>query len=203
MVHFRGPGRSLLAGVEVGNGPTGVVLAHQSDGSHCDWWPYAPELVGLGYRVLAFDFDGYGASSSGNSNYPRDVAAAARELRALGAQRVVLMGASMGGTAVVCAAPRLDPPPAGVVDLSGPSSFEGMDAVAAARSLRAPALFAEGNQDPIADVAPVQAAAASTDKPLVVADTSLHGVALLDPDTGSPQVRDAVRSFLLRVAPPH
>src|SRR5262245_60459143 len=52
-----------IAAVEFGSGPKGVVLVHQSDANMCQWLPYATLLAQQGYRVLAFDFAGFGGSS--------------------------------------------------------------------------------------------------------------------------------------------
>jgi pimeloyl-ACP methyl ester carboxylesterase len=51
-----------------------------------------------------------------------------------GSRLIVLMGASMGGTAVLVAAADLGNLVAGVIDLSGPAQFGAMDALAAARA---------------------------------------------------------------------
>src|SRR5262249_57201047 len=105
MVVLHGPGRDRLAALSIGTGRVAVVLAHQSSGSLCQWWPYARSLAAR-FRVVAFDFDGAGASSYGDSNYPGEVAAAAEWARDHGSRKIVLMGASMGGTAVMVAAPH-------------------------------------------------------------------------------------------------
>ena len=53
---------------------------------------------------------------------------AAAELRRRGADRLVLVGFSMGGTAAVEAAAEITPPVAGVISLSGPEEYQGADA---------------------------------------------------------------------------
>ena len=201
VVRFDGPDGSRLAGVALGRGKAGVVLAHQSPGSLCQWWPYAAELADAGYRVLAFDFDGMGASTDGKLDYAGDVVAAAGWLRAHDVQKVILMGGSAGGTAVVVAASRLKPAPVGVVDLSGPADFAGMDAEKAARTVRVPILFGVGEKDGAFPnyVRQVRAAAASTSKPLVTVSDNAHGAALVDPNVGYPKVRGAVKKFLAQV----
>ncbi|HEV2918592.1 MAG TPA: alpha/beta fold hydrolase, partial [Actinomycetota bacterium] len=76
-----------------------------------------------GLPALAFDFGGFGDSRPGSGPGGRidgDVAAATAQLRRRGADRVVLIGSSMGATAVLSAAARIRPPVAGVVSLSGP-----------------------------------------------------------------------------------
>jgi 3-oxoadipate enol-lactonase len=78
--------------------PVTVVLLHGVGGSHESWLLNAPALVNAGYRVLAWDAPGYGASPA---TEPLSMAAFARSLQALllakGGGRNVLIGHSMGG----------------------------------------------------------------------------------------------------------
>lgn len=188
-----------LHGAVLGRGRTGVVFAHQVAGDRCQWLEFARELVGKGgYQALVFDMRGYGASSGAANVRPdRDVAAAAAELRRRGARRVILVGASMGGTGVVAAAPGIRPAVRGVVDLSGPLGFGGVNALPAARKLTAAALFVAGRDD--GDFASatraLYRAAASRDKQLVVVPTSWHGVDLV----ALPAVKKRVLDFIARV----
>lgn len=117
-----------LVGDLRGDGEVGVVLAHMFPADRGSWSDFATTLAAEGYLALNFDFRGYGASG-GTKDIPelwRDVLAAAEEIRAGGASRVVVIGASMGGTAALVAAARanLD----GVVTLSAPSTFMGLAA---------------------------------------------------------------------------
>src|SRR5262245_61843956 len=107
MFVLHGPGGNRLAALSVGTGRVAVILAHQVAGSLCQWWPYGRTLAAAGFRVVAFDFDGFGASPPGNNDYPGEVAAAARWARHAGAKKIILIGGSMGGTAVMVAAARL------------------------------------------------------------------------------------------------
>jgi pimeloyl-ACP methyl ester carboxylesterase len=195
---FRTSDGVRLAGAAVGSGRTGIVFAHQVAADRCQWLPFARELAAAGYRSLVFDMRGYGASGgNANVNPHLDVVAASAELRRRGARRIVLVGASMGGTGVVAAAPRIRPPVAGVVELSAPTGFGGVDALAAARKLRGPALFVVGRDD--GDFAQatraLHRAAATKDKQLVVVPTSYHGVDLLS----LPNVKRLVLDFVRRV----
>jgi pimeloyl-ACP methyl ester carboxylesterase len=109
---FRTPAGAVLVGVVVGHGPTGLVLAHGRGGDLCEWLPRAQELAEQGYQALAFDFGGFGDSRPGSGPGGRidgDVAAATAQLRRRGADRVVLIGSSMGATAVLSAATRIRP----------------------------------------------------------------------------------------------
>ena len=195
---FRTADGARLQGAVLGRGRTGVVFAHQVAGDRCQWLDFARELAGKGYRVLVFDMRGYGASSGAANVRPdRDVASAAAELRRRGVRRVVLVGASMGGTGVVAAAPGIRPAVSGVVDLSGPVGFGGVNALVTAKRLTAPALFVAGRDD--GDFASatraLYRAAASKDKQLVIASTSWHGVDLVS----LPPVKKRVLGFIRRV----
>jgi alpha-beta hydrolase superfamily lysophospholipase len=158
--------------VALGTGRAGLVLGHQLGSDLCEWVPLARAFAGRGYQVLAFDFAGFGDSEhgSGDDRVDTDVVAAAQQLRRRGADRIVLVGSSTGGTAVLSAATRVRPPVAGVVSLSGPSSFGGVDATAAMRRLRVPVL-------------------------LVVPDGG-HGTSLLEFGDQAPRVLAAVRGFI-------
>ena len=195
---FRTADGATLRGAVLGHGKTGVVFAHQLDGDRCQWLAFARELRAKGYRALVFDMRGYGSSTGLDGTYPdRDVTAAAKELRRRGATKIVLVGASMGATGVVVAAPAIKPTVAGVVELSAPTAFGGVSALDAARKLRSPALFVAGRDD--AAFAPatraLYRAAATMDKRLVVAPSALHGVDLLS----LPAVKKAVLAFVDRV----
>jgi pimeloyl-ACP methyl ester carboxylesterase len=195
-VRFRTADGTRLAGVLLGKGQKGVVLAHQLGGDLCQWLPFARVLGSAGFRALAFDFRGYGSSArvTPNVRLDRDVAGAAAELRRRGVRSVFLMGASMGGTAVLGAAPAIRPRVAGVVDLSGPVSIGGVDALAAVRRLTSPALFVAARFDrSFADSTRLlYRAAASREKRLMITGGTEHGVDLLV----IPAVRRRVLMFL-------
>jgi pimeloyl-ACP methyl ester carboxylesterase len=182
----------------LGRGSTGVVLAHTTNADRCQWLPFARELARKGYRALVFDMRGYGASSGFTNTDPHlDVVAAAAELRRRGAKRIVLMGASMGGTGVVVAAPRIRPAIEGVVELSAPTAFSGANALVAVKSLKRPALFVAGRDDGdfAAATRALYRAAATKDKQIRIVASSWHGVDLL----AIPSVKKLVLGFLQRV----
>ncbi|MFQ5577636.1 MAG: alpha/beta hydrolase, partial [Anaerolineae bacterium] len=107
-------------------GQTGVVFAHMVPTDQTGWTAMAQTLAGRGYLTLTFDFRGYGASGGQKEigRIDRDLLAAAAFIRQQGATDVVLVGASMGGTAVAKVA-ALKPPAAAVI-ISAPRSFRGL-----------------------------------------------------------------------------
>jgi len=200
-----GAGHSVAA-VELGSGPAAIVLAHQSAGSLCDWLPYGEELVAQGFRVLAFDFVGSGSSSMPKQKtYVEDIRTAVVYLREQGAAKVVIMGASMGGTMSVVAAAAIAPPVDGVIALSAPTSFDGVNAEKAAPSLKSPALYVAGDAD--ADFAAaaksIQAATPANLGALVLVPGAQDGIRLLDSEVrATVVVRTAVEQFLYLHDPP-
>lgn len=181
---------------------TAVVLAHMSVGDLCQWAPYARTLARQGVFVMAFDFRGHGFSE-GRENHRRaaaDLAAAVRAVRSLGARKVVVMGASLGGIAALVAAPNMKPGVDGVVSVSGPAAIAGtLNALPAVARIRVPTLYvvAEADQNPpydfAADAQTLYDATATSEKRLEIFPGSLHGTFLVD---GSAAVRALLRSFV-------
>jgi alpha/beta superfamily hydrolase len=183
-IRFRAPDGTRLVGVMLGRGKTGVALGHELNTNLCVWLPLARTLAARGYRVLAFDHRGHGESQQ----YPRaffrvdrDFVGAVRALHSRGSTRFVLMGASMGATAAMVAAPRIGGSLRAVVDLSGPVAYETIDARPAIKRLAAPVLFAVGSDD-TAFVSGTRELAALSQSPasrLEIRETSAHGTRLL------------------------
>jgi pimeloyl-ACP methyl ester carboxylesterase len=176
------------------------VVGHQLGSDLCEWVPQARAFARRGYQVLAFDFAGFGDSEhgSGDDRVDTDVVAAVEQLRRRGVDRVVLVGSSMGGTAVLSAATRIRPPVAGVVSLSGPSGFGGVDAQGAMARLRVPVLFVVAADDQhFTEQARVMYRAARVHhKRLLVIPGGGHGTGLLEFGEDAARVRAAVRGFI-------
>lgn len=88
----------LPATIQRGDGDTTVLLLHGVGGGK-EVWPWQLEAVAArGYRAVAWDMPGYGASAPVTPYTMGELAASlALLLRAQGARRVVLVGHSMGG----------------------------------------------------------------------------------------------------------
>jgi len=199
-----GAGHSIAA-VDLGLGSSGVVLAHQSQGSLCEWLPYGEVLAAKGFRVLAFDFAGSGSSTvPEQKTYVEDVRAAVTFLREQGVKKIVIMGASMGATMSVVAAAAIAPPVDGVIALSPPVTFEGVNAERAAPSLRTPALYIAGDTDgDYATYAEALYGATPADfRQEHIVTTAQHGIRLIDAEVqATVEVRNAVEQFLYKNAP--
>jgi pimeloyl-ACP methyl ester carboxylesterase len=208
VVRFRSGNGASIAGVVLGTGRVGVVMAHSNNTNLCDWIPYARVLAGQGYRVLSIDLNGYGASQTSagvpvDPRYDEDLVAAVGLLRRAGTASVFLIGEVIGGTAAVKAAVAITPPVAGVIDVSSPSQTLNMDGVEAARRLRVPLLCIASDIDEFLDGtrAIAQAATGAPEHELlVVAGASAGETMLFDPslEPGAVQVRARVAAFLTR-----
>jgi len=196
--------RVRLYAVEAGRGPTGVVLAHESPADLCGWLPYIAALRGSGVRVLAFDFRGYGDSQRPPLTlkylaYGQDLNAAIARLRADGARKVFLMGASFGGAAALTYAPDL--PLAGVISLSGEAQIAGadLDALAAVPRLRAPLLIVGSRDDrylPVRDALRLLRHAGSRDKRTALYPGAFHGWELIEDAPYAARVRALVLAWI-------
>ncbi len=88
-----------------GKGTRGVVLAHGGQFTKESWRDQARALAAHGFRVLAFDFRGFGRSRGpgqadfDTAPFQKDVIAAVHYLKAQGAAAVSVVGGSFGGGA--------------------------------------------------------------------------------------------------------
>src|SRR5262245_2389743 len=107
-VTFSAAGDVTLAGTLYGEGTTAVVLSNMGDNDPGAWDKFAPMLAARGYSVLTYKFR-YPTNSatfdSGMANNTLDdLRAAVAFVRSRGAQKLVLVGASLGGMATAKAA---------------------------------------------------------------------------------------------------
>lgn len=186
---LRHPGARLPAFV-AGTGRTVVVLLHQSDrNGRCGWLTFAQRIVARGgFTVLAPDLCGYGDAVCPTAFTARQVdqveLAVAHASGPMRARRVLLVGASMGGSLAVLASAR-DLRVDALVDLSGPATWADTELASVATRLRAPGLFAMAEDEGPEAVAAARAlaAAAPPGSRFLVADQG-HGFDLLEDPTG-------------------
>ena len=199
------PAGARLTGYVIGTGGTGIVLAAQARSDACSWLTQAKALAARGYRVLAVNYSGEGGSTyvAGSMAPSGDVAAGAAYLRGAGATRIVLIGASRGGTAALVAAARDPALATAVISLSAPGYYDGENALDAAPNLRLPVLYAAATGDgTFADTAKgLHDATPDSRRRLVTVSGVAHGQALLDAADGTP-LKVAVSEFLAAHAPP-
>lgn len=192
-----------------------VVFAHGNAGNISDRLDVIKLFADLGLAVLAFDYRGYGSSggSPSEAGTYRDMEAAAAYLRraqAIGPERTVYYGESLGGAVALATALRL--PPAAVVLESTFTSVRAMaavhypfvpgflatkvryDSLTRVRELHCPLLVLHGPRDSIVPYRMGRALFEAAPGPKafadLVGDHNDGGLAV------SPAARDALRVFL-------
>ena len=92
-------GESLYYEVTGASDARTVVLTHGAGGNHASWFQQVPVLAAAGYRVVTWDSRGFGNSTCRSGTVGADIAAGdlAAILDSVGADRVDLVGQSMGG----------------------------------------------------------------------------------------------------------
>lgn len=202
-VFFRTEDGFRLEGRLFGEGPRAVVLAHMFPSDQSSWSDFAEDLAGDGYRVLTFNFRGYGRSQGSReiALLGRDVSAAVDFMRKdRDAAKVVLVGASMGGTASIVAAATN--PVEGVATLSAPVSFRGLDASSFVARVAGPKLFlaAEGDPGGAAGAAgKLLAASADPTARILILAGDEHGTDMLNGRRGK-EVVEALVEFIAKVS---
>ena len=194
-VAFRSIDGIQLEGKLYGQGKIGVILSHQYNSDQSSWFSFAGRLADAGYLVLTYDFRGFcPGGDAGCSSGKKDIAAATKDLegaiafmRDKGVDKLFLVGASMGGTASLAETTLQPSRIAGVISVSSPVTFEGLDAnLTGLGEIKTPKLFIAGKTDPsgAADAAQTMYKRSSDRKQLLIVDTDLHGAFILSDQTG-------------------
>jgi len=182
-------------------GSVGVVLAPTYPGSQSGWAGFASQLTEAGYRALTLDLRGHG-SSAGEADVtqaPVDLEAALSFLREQETERMMLVGAGEGGTAVLKVA-AADPAILGVAVVGAPREFEGLsvsDGELAA--ITVPSLWIAARLDLFEDVETMSALVGSTDNEIWIYEgSSLHGTYIFEGSDG-PDMTQRLLTFINRV----
>ncbi len=179
-----------------GDGDVAVILSHMFPNDQTAWFPFAGELADEGFTALTFDFRGYGESGGDKDigNITRDLQAALDLMRGRGLGEIYLVGASMGGTASLIVAAQDEV--AGVVAISAPQSFQGLEALDVVADITEPKLFiaSEGDASAASSLELLFDAAREPKRERLFTG-SAHGTALLDSEHGR-EFRDLVLAFI-------
>ena len=191
-----------LSGTLFGQGQVGVALSHMFPTDQTSWHAFAQTLADTGYLALAYDFRGYGQSGGQRriDQIDRDVQAAVEFLRGQGAQRIVLIGASMGGTASARVAGPVGAD--GLVVISSPRSFQGLsvneDDI---RAFKGPSLWIGSRGDAATAETEAMHAQANEPKALHIYAGSAHGTTIFDTGDAADLSRRLL-DFVTGYAPP-
>jgi pimeloyl-ACP methyl ester carboxylesterase len=185
---------------EQSNSGVAVVLLHMFPADQTSWHEFAEAVSDEGFPALTFDFRGYGESDGPREIelIDRDVEGAIDFLVDRGEERIILIGASMGGTAALIVGIRR-PETRGIAALSAPPMFMGLDSTEAIRSLTVPSLFMAAENDGSAAFSAEEfadtATKAGSDSFLLVVPGRDHGTRLLEGEQADP-VRTELMGFI-------
>jgi pimeloyl-ACP methyl ester carboxylesterase len=173
-----------------------VVLAHEFPKEQSAWKAFAEKLAAMGIDALTFDFRGY-PTSGGDFDATKidiDLEYAVRFIGSRDYAKVYVFGASMGGTAAIKVASRLDI--AGLVTLSAPDAFMGLDAREDVAAVTGPKLFLAAEGDGGApDAVEFFAAQAQPPFDTIIFPGGEHGTDILRGDAGA-DLETALLTFL-------
>ena len=177
-----------LVGDLLAGSSTWVLFAHQNGQDRGAWGDYPAIFNQAGFTTLTWDFRGFGDSGPGNvADIVTDWLRILSFARSNGAETVLGVAASMGGTSGMVAATQLVELEVaqGVRGLdalaliSAPAVFFGIDALAAAPDVDIPALFIAGSEDGDAASDASAMLSAKAGDPLAsgieIFETPLHG----------------------------
>lgn len=202
-VHFTTSDHVQLAGLLYGHGKTMVICSHMLRSTKNIWSDSGipQRLAVLGYQVLAYDFRGNGDSAPpvDTSLLDVDLRAAVAFARQQGATKIVLMGASMGGTASLKVA--AEEQVTAVISLSGPQDFTVSVSDAEVKGIKAAKLFmASENDDPYATDARHMYEIANAPKAIHIYPGAAHGTEIFGGDNGDDPAQ-RVLHFISQYAP--
>lgn len=203
LVHFMTPDHVRLAGLLYGHSRTMVICSHMNRTSKEIWVESGipQRLAVLGYAVLAYDFRGNGDSEGHADAWLLDVdlRAAVDFARQQGARNIVLLGASMGGTASLKVASQ--EPVTAVISLSGPQEFLISVSDAEIKAITVPKLFiASADDSSFASAEQHMDAVANPPKELHIYPGSAHGTDIFGDSNGDAPAQ-LVLHFLAQYAP--
>ena len=182
---------SLSAAV-IGKGRAGVVFANRSGNSVCGWLRFAEQLAS-GRRVVVFEYRDQAAAAA-------ELRSVARALRADGARSVAIVGASIGGRAVVQAAARDGSTLAAAVSLSAERSVGRLqDILPDARRVHVPSLYVGSREDGYTsfgqETRQLHRVTPAKVNRLLLVPGGAHGTDLLTDQRGG-EVRAAITAFV-------
>ena len=193
----------LIAGEVLRGGDAWVLLGHQNGANRHAWNALVTDLHAAGFTTLTWDFRGVGASADGDlAQIDADWRAAIDFAEQDGALSIYGVGASMGATSLLTVADEewlLE----GIVAVSAPLEFQGLDATRDANRVWQPGLFIAAARDHGGDyaaAAQVLADATGGRDAIAVEPGSAHGNRLISTgDTGA-ALRARIVNFLLDVS---
>ena len=201
-------GQATFSGTLYGSGPVGIVLSHMGvpGTDQTSWRSFAEVAAARGYMVLTYDLLGFGQSvgaaptPSPRGNLTFGLETALEFIRSQGAERIIVIGASMGGSAsIAVAADNTHDDIIGVGILAasrGQPMFIPGDELSA---LTMPSLWVSAEGDSVAaDMEEMFEAAGSADKELCIYPSILNHATGIFATAYGPDLEHRLLAFIER-----
>jgi dienelactone hydrolase/predicted GH43/DUF377 family glycosyl hydrolase len=196
----------ILTGSLYGHGKVAVIFSNMGDQHEDSWGAMPPVMADEGYTALTYEFR-YWVNNKIDNNLAKfaadDLRAAIAFVREQGAEKVVLVGASLGGMATAKVA--ADQSAASVIIMGSPLSAPSIGLQvekAELQAISAPKFFITSENDDTVDASALMAMfdLAVEPKQIHVYGGSAHGTKIFDTDNGS-DLRDRLLAFIQATAP--
>jgi esterase/lipase len=163
-----------LSGTLYGHGPTALILSNQVENMSSEWGDVPTLFASRGFAVLTYQY----RDTTDDTTRLADLQAAITFMQQQGAQKIVLMGASIGGlvTTVVATQTHVQ----AIVLLSAPDAYHTILLSAPqAQQITAPALIVESDEDEfLPDAQKIYGWLTAPKTLKIYSDDDSHGVAL-------------------------
>ncbi|HEU5198515.1 MAG TPA: alpha/beta fold hydrolase [Ktedonobacterales bacterium] len=163
-----------LSGTLYGHGPIALILSNQVENVSSEWGDVPMQFASRGFAVLTYQY----RDTTDDTTRLSDLQAAIAFMQQQGAQKIVLMGASIGGlvTTVVATQTHVQ----AIVLLSAPDAYQTILLSAAqAQQITAPALIVESDEDEyLPDAQKIYGWLTAPKTLKIYPDDDSHGVAL-------------------------
>lgn len=197
-----------LHGFVYGVGPVAIIFSNMGDQHPDSWTLMAQAAAQAGYTALTYDFRYWVNNKMDQRLMPlvgEDLKAAVAFMRAQGAQKVAVVGASMGGIATAQTAASIQAD--AVVVIAAPMQAPGIELevlVEDVQAITAPKLFITSERDdtvPAAALLAMHAAAREPKELYIYPAATAHGTHLFNTAHGA-DLQARLLAFLMAAVPP-
>ncbi|MEM7334281.1 MAG: alpha/beta family hydrolase [Chloroflexota bacterium] len=179
-VMFSAADGETLSGTLYGAGSTGIIFSNMNQGDETAWQGLPEAVQENGYTALTYNYRTLGRSAEERAQKMEDLRAAIAFMRSEEITEIVLVGASVGGSASVKVA--VEEQPVGLIVISSPMILAGLEITADdLQTISSSKLFLNSERDMFGTTpdSEMMFEAASEPKAMLFYSGSAHGTGLL------------------------